>query len=250
MLWYRLIVFAARVAAQLGAGYWGTYIAERRRQLENAAWDERPARRVAIIWRRTMPGNEDQVQTGFHLLNWTDGNVDATWTDGDYAAARDAILTWWGSIKHLYPNYYVLDAIRFYKAPTQPGTEQPAAKKFEGLNVIGTGSSGSMLPPQVATTITLRTALRRNWGRMYLPAGIGGMQTEGRLGSTHRELFANSTATMFATLTAEPPSLVPVVYSPRQQAFFGIEAIAVDDVFDVIRSRRYRAPLARSVRPT
>jgi hypothetical protein len=46
--------------------------------------------------------------------------------------------------------------------------------------------------------------------------------------------------------TCRAADLIPVMYSPTTGNSWSVDEIHVDDIFDVIRSRRYRVPLARN----
>jgi hypothetical protein len=128
-------------------------------------------------------------------------------------------------------------------------------------DVAGTGS-GSMLPPQVAISVTEKAGSKLHWGRFYLPNPIvGASGTYGRLETTYATAIANATDTMYEAL--KTAALHPVVYRrplPVRTKVNGVELparpgtawsvtdIQIDDVFDVIRSRRWKYPALRTQR--
>jgi hypothetical protein len=103
------------------------------------------------------------------------------------------------------------------------------------------------MPPQVALSVTERTPVRKRWGRFYLPyidsTVISGA---GTIGGSTCTAVADAVETCYAAcFTAE---LVPVVWSPTVKRAYGVTSIQVDNIFDVIRSRRYVTPTIREVR--
>jgi hypothetical protein len=106
----------------------------------------------------------------------------------------------------------------------------------------GTDAVSSYNPFQVAASITLKTTHRKHWGRIYLP-GIANQ----RIGSTSRitaaccDALANATDTMIGSMLTNvdfpfiPSTQADGVLAP---AMLSITAVQVDDVPDVVRSRR------------
>ena len=149
-------------------------------------------RRVVIRWTRSGLA-EDVMQTHFDLVNITAGNIDDTWTTGDFTAAEAALDTWWTSQKALSPTYYTLAEYRWYRVG--PGATPPEpAVRVATRSVAGTVGS-AMIAPQVAATVTLKTGrphAHRHPGReRLLPRGLqqgsrADVQRRVRPGGRHR----------------------------------------------------------------
>jgi hypothetical protein len=115
--------------------------------------------------------------------------------------------------------------------------------------VAGTGAFGD-LPPQVACSITLRTASRRSWGRTYLPLGALGASNDlsgGRFSTSYVDYVANATGTLVGTLASNDFYLV--VYSATKSALLNVEQVEVDNVPDVIRRRRWKSSTYKKILP-
>jgi hypothetical protein len=84
---------------------------------------------------------------------------------------------------------------------------------------------------------------RNRWGRFYLPAPSNLDVVAGRVPPSFCEVVAIGAQTFYnAAIAAD---LIPVMYSPTTGSAWAINAIHVDDIYDVIRSRRYITPLSR-----
>src|SRR5680860_130819 len=149
----------------------------------------------------------------------------------------------WAQIQARISNKYKVDRVVGY-AET-PGPNPPVGEA--DLNVLGSATSNP-LPPQVSLTVTERTNLRRNWGRIYIP-GIASVHLTdvGRFSDANCIVFADWAQDMFAPYTVAPLH-VNVVYSRADQSEHDILKVQVDDLFDVQRRRRYRAPAIREER--
>jgi hypothetical protein len=147
--------------------------------------------------------------------------------------------------------------MRWYKFGPEIVPPQEPVRVIE-WDVDGT-ASGSALPPQVAVSVTEMTSSRRAWGRFYLPFNaLANTDAQGRIATASLTLIADKLDAMYETCLAA--GLIPVVYSPakpeRETAGGGtlpaiearaltVDKLQVDDVFDVIRSRRWKAPLLK-----
>lgn len=211
---------------------------------ENLEWET-----VSLYWTRTTPTGtfEDRIMTSLAvakiLLNTGVGVID----DTDRGNVESALDTWWGSQKAQHPSRYTLDEYRWHHYTGLTDNPGPAVRVTD-KNVAGTGASTNCLPDQVATSVTFITASRRHWGRMYLPALIyTGYNTTGRIGDTV------NTAARFETLLEAIDTVdvggtgvTPVVASKAYNAVMSIDVIQVDDIADVIRSRRGKQPAIRT----
>jgi hypothetical protein len=206
-------------------------------------------RKVHIVFGRVPPTGvqTDVAITTMHLLNLTDDAPDATWVDADFVAAETALDAFWTTMKDYYSSGTFLDQYRWYKAgpaftPTPPEGNPPV--RIIERNVPGTNTSSWPFPPQVAVTVTEKTALRKHWGRMYLPAPVvGTSESAGTVGPSFGANLIDVVEDLYeAFISAD---LVPVVFSPTNESAYQVEHLQVDNLFDVMRSRRWKAPSTR-----
>lgn len=222
-------------------------------------------RELTVKWNRTvgMSPAEDLAMCTFHVLNSTGGVPDATWTTADYTAAEALFDTWWTAIKDRYHPFTSLveyawradgPAYKPFGASLQP------TLRITPKSLAGTNATGSMMPPQLAVSVTevipstfvvpdvegVGAQTRNRWGRFYLPAPTSDGVFNGRVSSTIADDFANATQSLYNALIAA--DFIPVVYSPTTGHAWSVDAIHVDDVFDVIRSRRFRTTTFRTPR--
>lgn len=193
----------------------------------------------------------DAAQWDFEFVNFTGGVVDNTWIDSDFTTLEGFLDTYWTAVKAKVHSDWVLDQFRWYKfGPSLPlsakGNEEPGPPvRVTERNSSGT-DVGTMLPPQCSVSVTLKTPVRKRWGRYY----VGGltstsMATHGRVASAAALIFLNATDALFASATTN--DYAPVVYSRTRRSAFGITEVQVDDVWDVIRSRRSNETAQRQV---
>ncbi len=229
-----------------------------------------------LQWRLSRaPGGsttEDVDVCTFHFIKAT-GGVPGTYSDStDLAAVESALSVFWNNTKTVYPTFIHSDQYRWYKdGPAfyhlnDDGTAYVpnggnAAIRVTEVDVAGTGGTGDSLPPQSAISITEKTSKRSSWGRFYLPAPLADNTTGGGyIDSTILDGLHGAAVTFYnACRTAH---MVPVVFSiakperPKRpsgtlaaQAAIAYEVLALqaDNLFDVIRSRRWRAPTYKPV---
>lgn len=228
-------------------------------------------RKLTVSWARhegTTPP-QDAAQCTFHFLNLTGGDPDATWIDGDFTTVEGAFDTFWAAIKPHYATSSRLVEYEWRKdgpayrpfSPAPGGLLSPTVRAV-AKSVAGTGSGYDQLPPQCAISVTevvpakytaldvegVGTQVRNRWGRFYLPApAVAGttatLTPVGRVHASFATLIANSAKAFYNTCAAA--DIVPVMYSPTTGHAWAVQSLHVDDIFDVIRSRRYTEPLSR-----
>lgn len=215
------------------------------------------------------PFGEDQDVMTFHFIKAAAG-VPGTYNDAtDLAAVETALNTFWGSLGPWQPINIVNDQYRWYKDGPAfwhlntagdkylPVTPNPAIRVTE-VNSPGTGT-GNSLPPQVAQSVTEITTFRKNWGRFYLPPVVSSKANgDGRLATANVDSMVGWVVTFYNACRSA--GMVPVVFSIPKVArptagggelaaqagiAFEVSSIRMDDLFDVIRRRRYSAPTYR-----
>lgn len=221
-------------------------------------------RKLTVSYSRTPSSGvvQDAAMTTHHFLNITDGIPDSSWTTADYTAVESAFDTFWGALSS---NYYSGVKLSEYVWRADGPTFRPFGSSLSptlrrtARSLAGSATEGS-LPPQCAVSVTETTAakytvenvegvgtqIRNRWGRFYLPAPKRSLSGDGWIGGTFPADVANAAQAMYNTCTAA--GLVPVVYSPTTGHAWSVLEIHVDDIFDVIRSRRYVTPNTRSAR--
>lgn len=193
-------------------------------------------RATLLLDRSSASPGDDAATMHFDFLNITGGNPDDTWITADYTTLENLIVTWQGSVAAYMPAYVNMTRILWHRVG--PGIPKPnPAERILDFGVVHAGSATGINAPQVATTITLRTGLRKHWGRTYMPLG----QT---LSTSARVPAATQTAIVNATLTllrgAASNDFHPVVVTTNPDGAAGIEYVEVDDVPDVQRRRRWK----------
>lgn len=214
---------------------------------------------------------EDQDVCTFHFIKST-GGTPGTYNDTtDLAAVETALGTYWGAIKGNYQTWVHSDQYRWYKdgpafytlngdgsAYVPLGSGNPSIRVTE-IDVAGTGAT-PMLPPQTALTITERTSSRIHWGRWYLPATSNGTtDNDGRISSAVQTLFLSSSVSFYNSCRAA--SMIPVVFSIQKPVrtkkngaslpavgavAYEVTSLQMDNLWDVMRSRRYRAATVKT----
>lgn len=182
---------------------------------------------------------------GVHYINTTGGDLDTTWVTADYAAVESAVQTMWTANAARFSTQVRLVEHRWYAfGPGVNPPNPPIRVTTLGSPIVGTGTISA--PHQTATTATFRTALRRHWGRIYLPTFTPSLGAGGQTTQAICDNIAISVATMIKTPNTSQ-GIVPVVYDRNRHAALGVTAVEVDSVPDIIRRRRPRNPAFKSV---
>ncbi len=218
-------------------------------------------RKAQVRWGRNSgaaAGTDDAVTT-HHFIKLVSGAPSATWVAADFTAIEAAIAAFWTALKTKYDPSYKYLQVRWYKAGPQISPPQPPVRIIDP-NVAGTSAVGSSLPPQVAVSVTEKTSDPKSWGRFYLPAPVvNNLSAGGRMiESALQTPIADNADVMYeAFVTAGTPAVVYSSPKPSRPTAGGgtlpardgralaITSIQVDDLFDVIRSRRFNEPLLR-----
>lgn len=230
-------------------------------------------RKLQVSWARTPTVGvvQDADICTFHFLNITNGVPDATWTTADYTTVEGAFDTYWGAVKSKYaPEIKLSEYLWRADGPAHRpfGAALSPTLRITPKSVVGGGAAGNVLPPQCAMSVTEvteasflvsgvgvpgdepgtgRTQRRNRWGRFYMPAMSSLVLNDGRFDSNACLDIANGVQAMYNACVAA--QLVPVMYSPTTGSAFSILEVHVDDIVDVIRSRRYVTPLTRQPYP-
>lgn len=214
------------------------------------ASDDFEGRRMQVEWELSATGVEVTTAITTHdFINITDDETDNTWADADFETVEAAFSEFYDDITAMLNDEVRVVEARWYKFGPQinPTVEDPQpAVRVHTVNDAMSGA-GAPMPPQVAISVTERTPVRRRWGRFYLPyVDSTVISGAGTIGGTTCSDLADHVEECYATCFAA--ELVPVVWSPTVKRAYGVTSIQVDNIFDVIRSRRYVTPTIREVR--
>lgn len=213
---------------------------------------------------------EDQDVMTFHFLRTAAGAPIAYTDTTELAAVESAVTAFWGTMLASWPAFIRSDQYRWYKDGPAfwelhtdgdryvPITPNPAIRVTE-VDTPGGASASSTLPPQVAISVTEKVSMRKSWGRFYLPApSSANADNEGRLTTAKTDSLMAALVTMYNACRSA--GMIPVVYSipkpvrpkkpsgelPAQAGIaYEITSLQIDNLFDVIRRRRYDAPTYR-----
>jgi hypothetical protein len=175
---------------------------------------------------------------GLHYVNTTSGSLDTSWTTADYTAVESAWDTFFtGQAGNISTDVRLVE-YRWYAFGANVVSPNPPARVLtKGTPIVGTATGDFV--HQVAWTVTLRTALRRHWGRIYVPwknnLGLTGGQTSS---ASVDSLAAAARTALLAAETAQ--GVVPVIWDRNRKLAFTVTAIEMDSVPDIIRRRRPR----------
>jgi hypothetical protein len=205
------------------------------------------AARRAVMQISRNPASDPAVMH-FDFLNMTSSAPDDSWTTGDFTTLEALLDTYWGSLKTKINPSYSLTQISWYRVGPGVVPPNPAVRTVTRA-VAGTAASQE-LPPQVACSITFRTASRRSWGRTYVPIGAlsaGGDIVAGRFSNAYVDAMATYVNTLVTGAAAADFHLV--VYSATKHALLNVETVEADNVADVVRRRRWKASTYKKLLP-
>lgn len=252
-LWAKVLIQAAPFAWAVGEAF-AEYVTSPDTE------DELEWRYAVLTFTRTTPTGttEDKAQVGFNIINITGGDLDSSWTSGDYSTCETQILSWWATVKTYVTDDYTLSHIKWYTKKHKAVMD--ATHRFEKsgppvrVTVVGVAGTAlnQRLPDQVAMSVTLKTHVPRHWGRIYLPgfAYNAIAATYGRWDTAYTTAVANATAELLDDLQDNDFFVVvPVtqVDGSLAKGVLGVYEVQVDDIPDVIRRRRARTPLSRVI---
>jgi hypothetical protein len=194
------------------------------------------------IWQMKNAGgtftDRERAMFGVHWLNLTSGEVDTTWTAADYLSVESAVEAFFTAQLAKISSDIKLIEHRWYAYGIGVVPPNPPSR----ITTIATplvGTNASFSAHQMSSTVTLRTSLRRHWGRIYMPIADAATSTGGQFSSSTVDSLAASARTMLM-VTPSAQGIVPVVYDRTRHILNGVTAVEVDSVPDVVRRRRPR----------
>lgn len=199
---------------------------------------------MTCVFSRTSPSGvrDDIVEINFNIAQLVAAGVRTRLVDANMAAAEGLADTLFTGQASVMSAAFTLIEYRWHERGADRPRTGPAVRVT--TKSIAGGVATSRLPDQVANTVTFLTSSRRHWGRVYWP-GIAFTQydtTFGRLLNTRCDGLAGAVRTFALGLEALGSSLTLGVWSQQFKAWLDIDEIHVDNVPDVIRSRRAKQP--------
>lgn len=190
-------------------------------------------------------GTRERGLFGIHWINTTGGALDTTWTTADYAAVESATQTFWTAVSSYSSTDFRLVEHRWYMFG--PGVTKPnPPSRITTLATPIVGASNVVMPHQVSSTITLRTALRRHWGRIYIPTCGAALLTGGVYGGGTMTALSSAARTLF-TAPGTSQGIAPVVWDRVHHRAYGVTDLEIDNVPDIQRRRRIRTATAKTI---
>jgi hypothetical protein len=201
---------------------------------------------VQMTWSRTTPAGvrEDVALTDFHFGSSAVAGGYSHLTSAEMGSIETLLDAMWTTLKTNYQSHWILSGYvwRDYGADFplgKTGLSKPGpARRITARTVAGT-SAGTPLADQTSQNVTFRTASRKHWGRIYLPAASSGILDQyGHIASASVDAFAAAVHTMINGANALSPAIDTFVWSAKNRGQFAINELRMDDVPDVIRRRR------------
>lgn len=189
--------------------------------------------------------DEDAALCNLHLVNYTGGDLDSTWTPADFAAAEARLLTFFNTMKAYTTAHHRIYRLYWYAYGDGIASGPPA--RITDVNIDGT-ASGTALPYQCATVLTLRTAVPRHRGRIYWPGLTAAeLEIEGQLSLTYTTNFLNAWNALLSGLYAD--DLPIIVWDRAHGAIQSVTSGHVDSIVDIQRRRRANTIAHQSTLP-
>ena len=169
--------------------------------------------------------------------------------DGNRDKFVTSINNWWTLTSGSISQYVTLREARFDEVPEggpfparDPRGHMGDPVKIAAINRPGTNTSGAQ-PPQVAISVTFKTAHRLRWGRFYVPHPAS--NTKSDKGSLNADVADALLQGAHELTSRSGNGLCLTVFSHKYWNHEDPEQIQIDDIFDVVRRRRYSRPQNR-----
>jgi hypothetical protein len=190
-----------------------------------------------VFDREDLSPDEDVAIVTMHIRQVVEASPDILpVTDQGRDDFTQDVRDWWEQIRQYVSVHVVLQELRFYNVPDQPGADMGDPVRVTPLVLQGTSSVGVM-PPQCAVSVTWKTAQRKRWGRIYIPGcTLAILTSEGRIQGAVQNTMANA-AVQLTDRSGTGAALI--VFSRVHWTHSDVEQVQVDDVVDIIRRRRF-----------
>lgn len=196
----------------------------------------------------------DDQYLSIEVVNLTGGQVDGSWTSGDYQAVQGVLGTLVDSLAGYITGYLTCTQLTAYArafAPYGTTTSDGKIKHFVDSgpplfihNWTKPSTGGQNAIPQACTTVTEMTATRAHWGRNFLPTlAPGNIGAGGRILTPVMQGILDAWDNAYTQLSnAEYLPVVPSTMANKVAAHTlqGVTGLRIDDVPDIQRRRRHR----------
>jgi hypothetical protein len=200
------------------------------------------------IDRTSLAAGTDPATVHFDFLNITGGNPDDTWITSDYTTLEGYLDTFFTAYQPYMAAGLHITTYTWYRVGAGVTKPNPNVRQLVKTTPIAGTATGSAMPPQVSTSVTLRTAVRHSWGRTYLPmTGVSRLTTDGHFATADVDVVAGAANTLMTS--AAGSDFYWGVTSLRLSAFLNAEKVEVDNVLDIVRRRRWQQSSYRKILP-
>lgn len=185
--------------------------------------------RMVVNYEWNSPATNSAVTT--HDWEWIDSDPISS---SSYESVEAKFDTFLGVVGNYWSEYVHVVGYRWAEWKSDYSGLEPSFR-FAQRDIPGdTGTT--LLPPQVSCAITEENAIRRRWGRFYLPFIGASAVTQGRFTNTFCDDMANAAAVLLSEIEGEWRH---VTVSSKEPRLLPTEWTRVDNTPDVIRSRRW-----------
>lgn len=194
-------------------------------------------RYVAVIGQKDAAAGvwTQRAQYSVAFVNVTGGDPDYTWTTADFQAIESGSEAMWTALASKVPTTYRLEEHRWYAFGPGVTPPNPVHRYVTlGTPIVGTSSAATHMSAACAGTI--KTTLRKHWGRFYFPVSVSICDAAGRLSVGQADALAAAYRTWL--MSGSGQGVFPCVYDSTRHVVHGMTALQVDDIPDVIRRRR------------
>lgn len=216
-------------------------------------------RHIQLVFENTVTNlkADEQVVT-IDIANITNGAIDSTWTDADYTVVGGTLknlINQWSA--HMSSDISSKE-IRYYRRAYNPYSDSkpfPPSGPPERVDpYVVAGQDIRVIAHQVAVTHTELVAFPRHSGRSYWPSpgGTAVFAAGGYLDTTFVDAWGTAVHDNYQTLQDNeffPCVPTTQVNKVASRQLLGVHQVQVDNVPDVVRSRRPRTTTHRKVLP-
>lgn len=192
--------------------------------------------RMSVNWSLGEPETNMAVTTHDWLFT-PDGDP----SEAQWAVPEGRMDTFLGAISDRISSLCHVVSYRWHELAGDGTGAETNQIRFTERNLPFNGHG--LQAPQVSCSITEITDVRRRWGRFYLPFPTTNIFYDGRLAPGLAAILATPAA---ALLSQADPEWQAIVYGKVQPTTLPIRKVRVDDVPDIIRSRRWSGPSERA----
>lgn len=194
-----------------------------------------PLYRTVVTWE--LPAGADNLAVTTH--DWRLNSASPATADWQHIESR--FQAFGTGLSDTTNSGSKITGIRWYEMADNGDGPGDESFRYTMTNYVA-GNGTGMLPPQVSCAVSEVTNRRRSWGRFYVPWIANTAAPGGRLSNAACGIIAGAAATLLATAS----NWEPIVYSKKAPYALPVLQVRVDNVPDIIRTRRWRAATYRA----